>query len=86
MVLTTPMVMTKTHGIESLLLNHTHTRGPSVTRMWDFLLFYLSCTLMPTYINQFKILLDILKCFNSASFFTVYKLQYLCVCAPTPNQ
>ena len=36
MVLTTPMVLTKTHGIESVLLNHTRTRGPSVTRMRDF--------------------------------------------------
>ena len=36
MVLTTPMVLTKTHGIESVLLNHTCTRGPSVTRMRDF--------------------------------------------------
>ena len=31
-----PMVLTKTYGIESVLLNHTHTRGPSVTRMWVF--------------------------------------------------
>ena len=30
------MVLTKTHGIESVLLNHTRTRGPSVTRMRDF--------------------------------------------------
>ena len=37
MVLTTPMVLTKTHGIESVILNHTRMRGPSVTRMWDFL-------------------------------------------------
>ena len=36
MVLTTPMVLTKTHGIESVILNHTRTRGPSVTRMQDF--------------------------------------------------
>ena len=36
MVLTTPMVITKSHGIESVLLNHTRTRGPSVTRMRDF--------------------------------------------------
>ena len=26
----------ETHGIESVLLNHTHTRGRSVTRMRDF--------------------------------------------------
>ena len=38
MVLTRPMVLTYTHGILSVLLNHTHTRGPSVTRMWDFYL------------------------------------------------
>ena len=38
MVLTTPMVLTKTHGIVSVLLNHTLTRGPSVTRMRDFFL------------------------------------------------
>ena len=37
MVLTTPMVLTETHGIKSVLLNHTRTRGPSVTRMRDFL-------------------------------------------------
>ena len=37
MVLTTPMVLTKTHGIESVIINHTRTRGPSVTRMRDFL-------------------------------------------------
>ena len=36
MVLTTPIVLTKTHGIESVILNHTRTRGPSVTRMRDF--------------------------------------------------
>ena len=36
MVLTTPMVLTLTHGILSDLLNHTHTRGPSVARMRDF--------------------------------------------------
>ena len=44
MVLTTPMVLTKTHGIESVILNHTRTRGPSVTRRRDFLIvciFYL---------------------------------------------
>ena len=41
MVLTTPMLLTQTHGIESVLLNHTRTRGPSVTRMRDFLFNYL---------------------------------------------
>ena len=32
------MVWTRTngHGIVSVLLNHTHTRGPSVARMRDF--------------------------------------------------
>ena len=35
-LLTTPIVLTKTPGIESVLLNHTHTRGPSVARMRDF--------------------------------------------------
>ena len=34
------MVLTETHGIEWVLLNHTRTRGPSVTRMRDFLLKY----------------------------------------------
>ena len=34
MVLTTPKVLT--HGIELVLQNHTRTRGPSVTHMWDF--------------------------------------------------
>ena len=38
MVSKTPMVMTWIQGIVSVLLNHTHTRGPSVGRMWDFLL------------------------------------------------
>ena len=41
MVLTTPMVLTKTHGIESVILNHTHTRGPSVTRLRDFFTIYI---------------------------------------------
>ena len=36
MVLITPMVLTKIHGIELVILKHTHTRGPSVTRMRDF--------------------------------------------------
>ena len=36
MVLTTLIVSTKIHGIESVLVNHTHTRGPSVARMRDF--------------------------------------------------
>ena len=36
MVLTTTMVLTLTHGIESVLLNHIRTRGPSVTRKQDF--------------------------------------------------
>ena len=33
MVLTTPMVLMKTHGKESVLLNHTCTQGPGVARM-----------------------------------------------------
>jgi hypothetical protein len=36
MVLTTTMVFAQTDGIELVLLNHTCTRGPSVTRMQDF--------------------------------------------------
>ena len=36
MVFTTPMVSTQTHGIVSVLLNHTHTRGPSVAGIRDF--------------------------------------------------
>ena len=32
----TPMVLTQTHGIELVLLIHTHTRGPSVTHMRFF--------------------------------------------------
>ena len=40
MVLTTPMVFTQTHGIVSVFLNHTHTRGPSVARMQDFYYIY----------------------------------------------
>ena len=34
MVKTTPKILT--HGIESVLLNHAHMRGPNVTRMPDF--------------------------------------------------
>ena len=30
------MVLTYTHGVKSVPLNHTHTRGLSVTRMQDF--------------------------------------------------
>ena len=44
MVLTPPMVFAQTDGIESLLLNHTHTRGPSVTRMRDFFLYMIDLT------------------------------------------
>ena len=40
MVLTTPMVMTKTHGKELVLLNHTRARGQSFIRMRDFLYYY----------------------------------------------
>ena len=36
MVLTPSIVFAQTNGIESVLLDHTHTRGPSVARMWDF--------------------------------------------------
>ena len=43
MVLKTPMVMTKTHGIESVLQNHIRTRGPGVTRMRDFLVLVHTC-------------------------------------------
>ena len=39
MVLTPPMVFSETDGIESVLLNHTGMRGPSVSRMRDF--FYI---------------------------------------------
>ena len=40
MVLKKPMVLTQTHGKVSVLLNHTHTRGPSVARMPDsFMIF-----------------------------------------------
>ena len=31
------MVFAQTDGIVSVLLHHTHTRGPSVTRMRNFL-------------------------------------------------
>ena len=41
MVLTIPMVLTQTHGIVSVLLNHTRTRGLSVTRIRDFFLLLL---------------------------------------------
>ena len=30
------MVLTKTHGIASVIPKHTRTRGPSVTRIRDF--------------------------------------------------
>ena len=35
MVLKTPMVLTQTHGIVAVLLNHKHTRGTSVARLRD---------------------------------------------------
>ena len=41
MVLTTPMVLTQTHSIVSVLLNHTYTRGPSDARMHLFLFFII---------------------------------------------
>ena len=41
MVLTTPIVLTQTHGIVLVLLNHTRTRGPSVTRMPDILYLFI---------------------------------------------
>ena len=45
MVLTTTMVFAQTDGIELVLLNHTCTRGPSVTRMRDFYSNPSSCSL-----------------------------------------
>ena len=33
-----PLLLTRTHCIDSVLLNHTHTRGPSVPRMQIFLI------------------------------------------------
>ena len=50
MVLTTTMVFAQTEsdGIELVLLNHTCTRGPSVTRMQDF--FWCSTVLNNKYI------------------------------------
>ena len=36
MVLTPPIVFAQTDGIESVLLDHTRTRGPSVAHMRDF--------------------------------------------------
>ena len=38
MVLTTPMVMTKTHAIKLVVLNHILMRGPSLNRIQDFFL------------------------------------------------
>ena len=38
MVLTTLMVLTYTHGIVLVLLNHTHTKGPKGARLRDFFL------------------------------------------------
>ena len=37
MELTTPMVLNQIHGIVSVLLNHTHSRGPSVAGIRDLL-------------------------------------------------
>ena len=34
------MVLTQTHGIVSVLLNHTRTRGPSVADMRDFCMLF----------------------------------------------
>ena len=41
MALTTPMVLTDSHGIVSILLNHTRTREPNVALMHDFFLMYI---------------------------------------------
>ena len=40
MVLTTPIILTETHGIVSVLLNLTCTIGPRVVLMWDFFKHY----------------------------------------------
>ena len=42
MVFITPMALTQNHGIVSVLLNHTHTRGPSVAHKQDFLICSIS--------------------------------------------
>ena len=47
MISATPIVLAQTHGIESVLLNHTHTRGPSVTRMRD-----LSYLFSPSFLGK----------------------------------
>ena len=47
MVLTTTMVFAQTDGIEMVLLNHTCTRGPSVTRMQDFFDILSLCCVVP---------------------------------------
>ena len=39
MVLTTPMALTLTHGIASVLLNHAPKRGPSAAHMQDSFFF-----------------------------------------------
>ena len=62
MVLTTPMALTKTHGIESVILNPTRTRGPSVTRMRNFLLLVDSDTMIVVGEEVLKCL-----CCNSSS-------------------
>ena len=47
MLLTKLMVLTQTHGIVLLLLSHTSTRGPSVSRMRDFFGFTFKSELGP---------------------------------------
>ena len=42
--MTPHMIFAQTDGIVSVLLDHTCTRGPSVTRMWDFYVLLLLST------------------------------------------
>ena len=42
MVFTTPMVLILTHGMVSVLLNLTRTKGPSVARVRDFFHFFVT--------------------------------------------
>ena len=71
MVFTTAMVLAKTHGIVSVLLNHRHMRGPSFARMRDFCCF---CTF------KFVTVTHILDCidFGTVQILRKYIFFYYC--------
>ena len=61
MVLTTPMGLTQTHCIELVLLNHTCMRGPSVTRMRDFLRYFIFLDFFGGFLRYFEKISKLLR-------------------------